>query len=59
MEKDRAAITAEEARYIRDFEKTNGVKFTEPMIHLTVLLLRMDPDQLEEAIIFLKKEWGL
>lgn len=50
--------TAEELQIIRNFEKENGVPFTDQMITCATILLRLLPKDLDRAIEFLKGHIG-
>jgi len=49
--------TSEELAYIKNFEKENGVVFTDVMIKLSVMMMRMRPADREKAVKLLEREW--
>jgi len=56
MKKPEIGPTETEMRYILEVENEHNVIFTDLMVYLAVLLLRMSTDELQTAIEILKKD---
>ena len=46
--------TEAEMEYIRNYEREHGIPFTEEMVILAVMMMRMDVEQREKAIALLE-----